>query len=78
MKPTAPSVFDLPDNLALERDRTLIGHDQEHFSALLSSIEQSRSDTEARLAAVRKSTGRMGQEVMERDFEIHRLSARLR
>ncbi|MFY2791726.1 RNA polymerase recycling motor ATPase HelR [Rhodococcus sp. MALMAid1271] len=84
MKPTAPSVFelpgvfDLPDNLALERDRTLIGHDQEHFSALLSSIEQSRSDTEARLAAVRTSTGRMGQEVMERDFEIHRLSARLR
>lgn len=78
MKPLGPSVFDLPDNLARKRDPALIGPDQQHFSALRSNIEKSRSDTAARLNTVQKSTGRMGQEVMERDFEIHRLGRRLR
>ncbi|CCQ16418.1 putative uncharacterized protein [Rhodococcus sp. AW25M09] len=73
-----PSVFDLPDNLARKRNPVLIGHDQQHFSALRSSIEKSRSDTAARLDTVQKSPVRMGQEAMERDFEIHRLGGRLR
>ncbi|MDV8023175.1 RNA polymerase recycling motor ATPase HelR [Rhodococcus sp. IEGM 1330] len=78
MKHVNPSVFDLPDNLARKRDPALIGQDEQHFSAVHSSIEKSRFDTVARLEAAQKSSGRMGQEVMERDFEIHRLGNRLR
>ncbi|MCZ4560240.1 RNA polymerase recycling motor ATPase HelR [Rhodococcus sp. IEGM 1401] len=78
MKHAYPSVFDLPDNLARKRDSALIGQDKQHFSAIRSSIEKSRLDTSARLEAAQKSSGRMGREVMERDFEIHRLGGRLR
>ncbi|MDZ7933203.1 MAG: RNA polymerase recycling motor ATPase HelR [Rhodococcus sp. (in: high G+C Gram-positive bacteria)] len=78
MKYSHPSVFDLPDNLARKRDSALIGQDEQHFSAVYSSIEKSRFDTVARLEAAQKSSGRMGREVMERDFEIHRLGGRLR
>ncbi|WP_128644808.1 RNA polymerase recycling motor ATPase HelR [Rhodococcus sp. BS-15] len=78
MKHPHPSVFDLPDNLARKRDSALIGQDEQHFSAVHSSIEKSRFDTVARLEAAQKSSGRMGREVMERDFEIHRLGGRLR
>lgn len=78
MKHAYPSVFDLPDNLARKRDSALIGQDEQHFSAIRSSIEKSRLDTSARLEAAQKSSGRMGREVMERDFEIHRLGGRLR
>ncbi|KQU45747.1 AAA family ATPase [Rhodococcus sp. Leaf278] len=78
MKPEYPPVFDLPKALARKRDPELIGHDQQHFSAIRSSIETSRTDTADRLNTIQKSSGRMGQEVMERDFEIHRLNGRLR
>jgi hypothetical protein len=78
VKHAYPSVFDLPDNLARKRDSALIGQDEQHFSAIRSSIEKSRLDTSARLEAAQKSSGRMGREVMERDFEIHRLGGRLR
>ncbi|MGB6275309.1 MAG: RNA polymerase recycling motor ATPase HelR [Rhodococcus sp. (in: high G+C Gram-positive bacteria)] len=78
MKNPHPRVFDLPDNLARKRDSALIGQDEHHFSAVHSSIEKSRFDTVARLEAAQKSSGRMGREVMERDFEIHRLGGRLR
>ncbi|OZD77479.1 AAA family ATPase [Rhodococcus sp. 05-339-2] len=78
MKHVHPSIFALPDSLARKRDPALIGHDERHFSAIRSSIEKSRSDTAAQLAAAQKSSGRMGREVMERDFEIHRLGGRLR
>lgn len=78
VKSVPPHAFDLPDRLAPKRQPTLIGHDRQHFSAITASIEKSRSDTIARLNAIQKSSGRMGQEVMERDFEIHRLNGRLR
>ncbi len=78
MKPVRQSIFDLPDNLVRKRDPALVGYDEQHFSAIRASIEKSRSDTASRLDTAQKSSGRMGQEVMERDFEIHRLGARLR
>jgi DNA helicase IV len=78
VKQVHPSVFDLPDNLAHKGDPASIGPDEQHFSAVQSSIEKSRLDTAARLEAAQKSSGRMGREVMERDFEIHRLGGRLR
>ncbi|MGF0310166.1 RNA polymerase recycling motor ATPase HelR [Rhodococcus sp. IEGM1428] len=78
MNPVRPRVFDLPDSLSRKRDPELIEVDQQHFSAIYSSIETSRSDTTDRLNTIQKSSGRMGQEVMERDFEVHRLRGRLR
>ncbi|QII06230.1 AAA family ATPase [Rhodococcoides fascians A25f] len=78
MNPVRPRVFDLPDSLSHKRDPELIEVDQQHFSAIYSSIETSRYDTTDRLNTIQKSSGRMGQEVMERDFEVHRLRGRLR
>lgn len=78
VNPVRPRVFDLPDSLSRKRDPELIEVDQQHFSEICSSIETSRSDTTDRLNTIQKSSGRMGQEVMERDFEVHRLRGRLR
>lgn len=78
VNPARPRVFDLPDNLSRKRDPNLIGPDQQHFSTVHSSIETARSTTSDRLKAIQRSSGRMGQELMERDFEIHRLTGRLR
>lgn len=72
------SVFALPDGLVHKRNPVLIDTDARQFSAIGRSIEKTRTDTEARLRTVQVSSGRMGQEVMERDFEIHRLHTRLR
>jgi DNA helicase IV len=72
------SVFDLPDRLAAKRDPALIAHDQEHFAAIAASLRTSVQTTSDRLAALRRTDGRWGQAALERDLEIHRLSARLR
>ncbi|MCJ0979519.1 AAA family ATPase [Rhodococcus sp. ARC_M12] len=78
VQPERPPIFALPEILTHKNTADAIGVDQQHFSEIQSSIEKSRSDTAERLTIVQKSMGRMGQEVMERDFEIHRLNARLR
>lgn len=72
------TAFELTDNLAAKSSSALIADDDRFFAALAESIEQSIADTSERLGAVQKSEVRMGQEAMERDFEIHRLTARLR
>ena len=72
------SAFDLPTHLAPKADQTLIGGDEQHFTAIAESLEESIADLSARLDALRKSPGGLGQAVMERDMEIHRLTARLR
>jgi hypothetical protein len=72
------SAFDLPDRLAAKRDPTLIARDEQHFAALAQSLEQSIAELSCRLDAERKAPGGMGQAAMDRDLEIHRLSARLR
>lgn len=50
----------------------MIKGDEQHFAAIAASVAKSIADLTDRLASVRKETGRMGQELMERDFEIHR------
>ena len=72
------SVFDLPDRLASKVDPALIAGDEHHFAAIARSLEQTVADVSDRLDAVRKAPARMGQEAVERDLEIRRLSARLR
>jgi hypothetical protein len=74
----ATSAFDLPDRLSAKADPKLIAADEQHFAAIAESLEQSITDLSDRLDAERKAPGGIGQEAMERDMEIHRLSARLR
>ena len=72
------SAFDLPDRLAVKADPALIAGDERHFAAIAESLEQSIADLSDRLDAERKAPGGIGQEAMDRDMEVHRLTARLR
>ncbi|MGW5363259.1 RNA polymerase recycling motor ATPase HelR [Actinopolymorpha pittospori] len=78
MNPLTTSVFDLPDNLTPKADPTLVAGDERHFAAIAESLEQAITDLSDRLDAARKAPGGIGQEAMDRDMEIHRLTARLR
>ncbi len=71
-------MFDLRDHLTPKADPTLIAGDEEHFAAIAETLEQSIADLSDRLDAERKAPGGIGQEAMDRDMEIHRLTARLR
>jgi hypothetical protein len=72
------SVFDLPERLCAKADPNLIARDEQHFAAISESLEQAIADLTDRLAAERKAPGGVGQAAMDRDQEIHRLTARLR
>jgi len=72
------SAFDLPDRLAAKADPALIARDEQQFAAIAESLERSIADLSDRLDAERKAPGGIGQEAMDRDLEVHRLTARLR
>ena len=78
MNPLTSSAFDLPDRLSAKADPALIAGDEQHFAAIAESLEQSIADLSGRLDAELREPGGIGQAVMDRDMEIHRLSARLR
>lgn len=72
------SVFDLPEHLSGKADPTLIAADEQHFAAIADCLRESIAEINDRLAEERKKPGGQGQEAMERDQQIHRLTARLR
>ncbi len=78
MSPLTTSAFDLPGRLAPKADPALIADDERHFAAIAESVEQSIADLSDRLDAERRAPVGVGQEAMDRDIEIHRLTARLR
>ncbi len=78
MNPLATSAFDLPDRLAPKADPALIAGDERHFAAVAESLGQSIADLSGRLDAERKAPGGLGRAALDRDLEIHRLTARLR
>ncbi len=78
MNPLTTSAFDLPGRLTAKADPALIADDERHFAAIAESLEQSIADLSERLDAERKAPGGIGQEAMDRDMQIHRLTARLR
>jgi len=78
VNPLTASAFDLPDHLTAKADPALIAGDEQHFAAIAESLEQSIADLSGRLDAKRKAPGGIGQAAMDRDMEIHRLTARLR
>ncbi|PRX63068.1 DNA helicase IV [Nonomuraea fuscirosea] len=72
------SAFDLPARLAPKADPALIARDEERFAAIAESLEASIAELSARLDAERKAPGGLGRQAMDRDLEVHRLTARLR
>jgi hypothetical protein len=73
-----PGAFDLPDHLAAKADPVLIADDERHFTAIAESLRQSIASLSARLDTERRAPGGIGQKALDRDMEIHRLTARLR
>ena len=76
--PLTTSAFDLPDRLAAKADPALIAGDEQHFAAIAASLEQTIADLSDRLDTARKAPGGEGQEALDRDLEVHRLTTRLR
>lgn len=76
MNPT--SAFALPTTLADKADPALVADDERHLAAVAAALEHAVTDLSARLDAARQAPGRGGTAALERDQEIHRLSARLR
>ncbi|HZR54318.1 MAG TPA: RNA polymerase recycling motor ATPase HelR [Streptosporangiaceae bacterium] len=72
------SAFDLPERLAAKADPALIADDERHFAAIAQSLAESIADLTERLDAERKAPGGIGQKALDRDMEIHRMTARLR
>jgi hypothetical protein len=72
------SAFDLPDALAAKADPALIADDEQHFAAMARSLDETIADLSARLDETLRAPGGIGQAAMDRDLEVHRLSARLR
>ncbi|MGW2256274.1 RNA polymerase recycling motor ATPase HelR [Streptomyces sp. NPDC001780] len=78
MQPLTTSVFDLPDHLSPKADPALVAGDEQHLAAIAESLEQTIAELSDRLDAERRSPGGVGRQAMDRDMEIHRLTARLR
>jgi hypothetical protein len=76
--PLATSAFDLPDRLAPKADPAAIAGDERQFVAIADTLAESISDLVDRLEVERAAPGGAGQEAMDRDLEVHRLTARLR
>ena len=77
-KQSTNSAFDLPGHLAHKADPSLIADDERHFAAIATTLEQSTADLSHRLDTGLRAPGRRGQAALDRDLEVHRLTARLR
>ncbi|MDK9499483.1 RNA polymerase recycling motor ATPase HelR [Streptomyces katrae] len=78
MPPLTTSVFDLPDRLSAKAAPELVAGDERHFAAIEEGLAQTIAEVSDRLDAARRAPGGVGREAMDRDAEIHRLTARLR
>ncbi|WP_282794624.1 RNA polymerase recycling motor ATPase HelR [Streptomyces sp. CC224B] len=78
MNPLITSVFDLPERLSAKADPALIADDERHFAAVAECLEQTIAEVSGRLDAERRAPGGTGRAAMDRDAEVHRLTARLR
>ena len=78
MSRLSTSAFNLSEHLAAKADPALIARDEEHFAAI--AAEPRAFDQRPVRASRRRAPGPggTGQEAMDRDLEVHRLTARLR
>ncbi|NOV95492.1 hypothetical protein HDG69_000045 [Isoptericola halotolerans] len=78
MTSRSSSAFALPVSRAAKSDDALIAADERHFAAIAASIAASTADLTARLDVARRAPAGSGQAALDRDQEVHRLTARLR
>jgi hypothetical protein len=78
VNPLTTSAFNLPERLAAKADPALIAGDEVHFAAIAESLAESIAELTERLDAERMAPGGIGQAALDRDLEVHRLTARLR
>jgi hypothetical protein len=78
MNPVTTTMFNLSEHLTAKDDPALLAGDEQHFAAVAESLEQQIADLSERLDAHRKTPGGRGRAAMDRDLEIHRLTAQLR
>jgi hypothetical protein len=78
VNPRTTSAFSLPERLAAKAHPKLVAVDEQHFVAIAESLEQSIADLSDRLDAERQAPGGIGQQALDRDLQIHRLTGRLR
>jgi DNA helicase IV len=78
VNPLTTSAFDLPDRLSAKADPALIADDERHLAAIAETLAQTIAELSGRLDAELKAPGGIGQKALDRDMEIHRLTARLR
>lgn len=77
MNLTTTSAFQLPDRLTAKADPALISTDEEHFTAIARTVQDSVADASARLDRALSTPIGVGGEAVERDLEIHRRGALL-
>lgn len=78
MNPPSTSAFDLPERLSAKAAPAQIARDEQHFAAIAQSLQQTIDELTGQLDAARKGPGGIGRQAMDRDTEVHRLTARLR
>ncbi|WP_328582550.1 RNA polymerase recycling motor ATPase HelR [Streptomyces sp. NBC_00370] len=78
MNPPSTSAFDLPERLSAKAAPAQIARDEQHFAAIARSLQQTIDELTGQLDAARKGPGGIGRQAMDRDTEVHRLTARLR
>jgi DNA helicase IV len=75
---TTTTVFNLAEHLAAKADLALIAGDEQHLEAVAMSLEQQIAELSDQLDAQRRAPGGKGRAALDRDLEIHRLTANLR
>jgi hypothetical protein len=72
------AVFDLPEPLAAKAAPDLIAADVRQFADIAACLERQIAVLASRLDEARRAPGGSGQEALDRDLEIHRITSRLR
>jgi len=75
---TAAPAFALPAHLSAKADPALVADDERRFAAVAAALDATTADLAERLDAVRRRPAGRGQETLDRDAEVRRLSGRLR
>jgi len=76
--PVTTNVFNLPERLVAKADPAMIAGDELHLAAVAESLAQQIADLSDQLDVQRKAPGGKGRAALDRDLEIHRLTANLR
>ncbi|WP_028707679.1 RNA polymerase recycling motor ATPase HelR [Propionicicella superfundia] len=78
MTPPATGVFALPEHLSAKADPALIARDARHLALISATLARQVAELTRQLDALRRDPGGKGRQALDRDLEIHRLTARLR